>query len=367
MQRLLQIFILISSLPGFTACSVIDDVLLTEEVGDFSRGVVALSAIITKEFALAEEINTLGFTDNLKFQFELGGNPDTNLKPLFSASDTAARQSVLTALNGYAETLAAVASGKSLSSEYSKLVGTGENLKELSSGNFNLAHSLSFLDSNELVNDISLFGKLFILPERDKKLFPIVEKGGTALKKIALLLYFDIGAVSDQSSKCSYTYPKNDFETDMSSLRLCKGGLRSIANNAIRFDTHIWKDKLAYLKASENDSANVRSSAIERLVSIQKLGQNLDLLLSETQATLIAMVKAHETLETTLKDAEESASPPITATSKSLLFHEKLRGLLETAAKVKSAMSALSSDSESTQSFHLNASTQSHIGGSNGK
>ena len=152
MQRLLQIFILISSLPGFTACSVIDDVLLTEEVGDFSRGVVALSAIITKEFALAEEINTLGFTDNLKFQFELGGNPDTNLKPLFSASDTAARQSVLTALNGYAETLAAVASGKSLSSEYSKLVGTGENLKELSSGNFNLAHSLSFLDSKRLMS-----------------------------------------------------------------------------------------------------------------------------------------------------------------------------------------------------------------------
>ncbi len=367
MQRLLQIFVLIGSLSGFSACSVIDDTLLTEEVGDFSRGVIALSAVITKEFALAEEVNTLGFTDNLQFQLELGGNPDTNLKSLFSASDTAARLSLLTALSGYAETLAAVVSGRSLSSEYSKLVGAAENLKQLSSGNFNLAHSLSFLDSNELVNDISLFDKLFILPERDEKLLPIVEKGGTALKKMAILLYFDIGALSDQSGKCGYTYPKNDLDTNMSSLRLCKGGLRSIVSSAISFDTNIWKDKLAYLKAQDNDNSDARSTAIERLVSIQKLGQSLDQLLSETQTTLIAMVAAHETLETTLKDAEQSSGPPTIAISKSILFHEKLRGLLETAATVKSALSALSDSAAATQNFQSSALTQPSIGESDDK
>lgn len=341
MQRLLQIIIVIGFLPGLSACSVVDDALLTEEVGDFSRGVVALSAVISKEFSLAEEVNTLGFTDNLQFQLELGGNPDTNLKPLFTASDIAARQSLLTALDGYAETLSAVISGKSLSSEYSKLTSISENLKELGAESFNLTHSLSFLESNQLVNDISLFDKLFILPERDRRLLPIVEKGGAALRKMAILLYFDIGAFADQSSKCSYTYPKNNLDTDMSSLRLCKGGLRSIVSTAISFDTNIWKDKLAYLKAQDAENTSARSTAIERLVAIQKLGQSLDQLLGETQSTLIAMVKAHEVLETTLEDAVKSSSSSVSGASNMLLFHIKLRGLLESAAAVKSALSAL--------------------------
>lgn len=351
MQRLLQIFVLIGFLSGFSACSLVDDTLLTEEVGDFSRGVVALSAIISKEFSLAEEINTIGFTDNLRFQLELGGNPGTDLKPLFNASDIAVRQSLLSTLNGYVETLAAVASGKSLSSEYAELVGTTENLKLISTENFNLTHSLSLLESNQLVNDLSLFDKLFILPERDKRLLPIVEKGGTALKKMAVLLYFDMGAVSDQSSKCSYTYPKNNLDADMSSLRLCKGGLRSIVSNAISFDTNIWKDKLSYMKAQGKDTATERNAAIERLVSIQKLGQSMDKLLNETQTTLIAMVKAHETLEVTLQDAGKSSSPPVSATVSSLLFHGKLRGLLETMATVQAALAPLSGSPTTSRGF----------------
>lgn len=362
MQRMLQIFILLGFLPGLSACSVIDDTLLTEEVGEFSRGVVALSAIITQEFSLAEEVNTLGFMDNLQFQLELGGNPDTNLKSLFSASDNAARQSLLTALNGYAETLAAVASGKSLSSEYSKLVGTAENLKQLTSGNFNLTHSLSILDSKQLVKDVSLIDKLFILPERDKRLLPIVEKGGKALTKMAILLYFDIGAVSDQSTKCSYTYPKNELDTDLSNLRLCKGGLRSIVSSAVSFDTTIWRDKLAYLKAQDKDNSRDRRIAIQRLVSIQKLGQRLDQLLSETQMSLIAMINAHDALETTLKDAEKSSGPPVTSTTKSILFIERLRGLAGSASSVRNALSALSGSTTAGKDLQSSFLTQTASG-----
>ena len=362
MQRLFQIFILIGFLPGLSACSVIDDTLLTEEVREFSRGVVALSAIITQEFSLAEEVNTLGFMDNLQFQLELGGNPDTNLKPLFSASDIAARQSLLAALNGYAETLVAVASGKPLSSEYSKLVGTTENLKQLTSGHFNLAHSLSILDSDQLVNDVSVIDRLIILPERDRRLLPIIEKGGSALSKMAILLYFDIGAVSDQSSKCSYTYPKNELDADLSSLRLCKGGLRSIVNSAISFDTNVWKDKLAYLKTQDQKTSRDRRIAIERLVSIQKLGQRLDQLLSETQTSLIAMVNAHDALEKTLKDAEKSSGLPVAATSKSILFVERLRGLTGAAASIESALSTLSVTNSAAQNLQPSFNTQTDTG-----
>ena len=136
----------------------------------------------------------------------------------------------------------------------------------------------------------------------------------------------------------------------MASLRLCKGGLRLIVSNAIAFDTNIWKDKLTYMKAKESDSAD-RSAAIERLVSIQKLGQSMDKLLSETQTALIAMVKAHETLEATIKDAEKSKTPPINSTVSAFLFKDKLRALLETAATVKTALASLSDSTESTQTL----------------
>jgi hypothetical protein len=352
MQRAYQICFFIVFLQGISACSFVDDAILTEDIDQFSRGVLALSAVIKEEFSLAEEINTISYTDNLRFQLELGGTPETELKPLFSAADIAARQSLLSALNGYAEALAAVASGKEIATEYAELFGKTESLKQISANNFNLAHSLSFLESNQLVNDISFFDKLFILPERDKRLIPIVEKGGAALKKMAILLYFDIGSVSDQSKKCSYTYPKNNLDTDMTNLRLCKGGLRSIVANAIAFNTNIWKDRLSYITANGDDGAD-RNVAIERLVAIQKLGRSMDRLLSETQLALIAMVKAHETIETTIKDARSSNIPPLNLSISAVHFKGQLRNLLETASAVQGALASISENGTGAQPAQL--------------
>jgi len=351
MQRPKQIFTLISFLFGFSSCSVIDDTLLTEEVSDFSRGVVVLSSIIKAEFTLAEEVNTLGFTDNLQFQLELGGSADTNLTPLFSAKDISARQSLLAALDGYVETLNSVASGKSLSTLYDEFIGTAGNLKSLDPGDFNLAHSLSFLDSNQLVNDVSLVDELFILPKRDQRLYPVVEKGSALIKKTAILLYFDMGSKADQSSKCSYTFPKNDLKAPMSTLRLCKGGLRSLVANAVSFDTTVWKDKLTYLSGKSAENSNARKVAIQRLVAIQKIGRSLDRLLSETQRALIAMVAAHDTIHDTLVAAEKSKSASLIGALKTILFREKLRSLLETATAVKASLSKLLDSATVAQDF----------------
>ncbi|MZR29486.1 hypothetical protein [Sneathiella litorea] len=363
----LQIVVLALFPLGLSSCSVIDDTLLTEEVSDFSLGVVALSSIIQTEFSLAEDVNTLGFTDYLQFQLELGGNPNTNLKPLFSVADIAARRDLLAGLDGYADTLTAVASEKSPSEGYSVLDGTLKNLKLLDYGDFNLSHSLSFLNSNQLVNDISFLDELLILPERDRRLLPILEKGGETLKKMALLLYFDIGAIADQSSKCRYTYPENDFSAKMSSLRLCKGGLRSIVSSAVKFDTNIWKDKLAYLKGHEAGSSKIRRDAINRLVSIQKLGQSMDQLLSETQLALIAMIDAHEAIEATLRAAQKSSIVSFTSTTKIILFRKKLRELLKAAANVQNALSELSGTTMSPQDFLPTDFTQNGTGENNGE
>tara|TARA_R110002111_G_scaffold120836_4_gene184362 strand:+ start:2077 stop:3186 length:1110 start_codon:yes stop_codon:yes gene_type:complete len=362
MQPLLQIAVLIFLLVGVSSCSVIDDTLLTEEVNDFSRGVVTLSAIIEKEFELAEEINTLGFIDNLQFQLELGGHPEANYEPLFQAKDIAARRSVLAALDSYAETLAVVTSGQSISSVYTGLSGTVENLKSLSSDNFNVDHSLSFLDSNQLVNDLSLFDELLILPARDKRLFPIVQKGDETLKNAATLLYFDIGAPADQSSKCSYTVPKNDVGAAMSSLRLCKGGLRAIVKNAIDFDANTWNDKLAQTTKSSTADTSAHRDAIKQIVVIQKLGLKLDKLLNDTQMTLVAMVAAHQTITETLEAAEGSQTVSLSATLKGVFFQEKVKELVKSLSAVKAEILELTEGDAVEKSVQKSTLTSKNAG-----
>ncbi|MAZ03305.1 MAG: hypothetical protein CMN56_09220 [Sneathiella sp.] len=365
MQQLRKIPVLIFALFGLSACSVINDTLLMEEVSDFSRGVVELSAVIESEFGLAEELNTLGFMDNLQFQLELGGHPETSYKPLFQAKDIAARKSVLAALDGYAEMLEAVTSGQSISSVYTSLSGAVGNLKSMSSDNFNIDHSLSLLNSNQLVVGLSLFDELLILPDRDKRLLPIVQQGDETLKKAAVLLYFDIGAPADQSNKCSYTVPKNDLDADMTSLRLCKGGLRAIVKNAIDFDANIWNDKLAQTSKSSVEISSVRRDAIKRVVNIQKFGLEFDKLLNETQMTLIAMVAAHKSISETLEAAEGMKTVSLSATLKGVVFKEKLRDLVKLLSAVREELSSLVNSFPATKSVRTTTLMSQNTGNKN--
>ena len=341
MIRLGKLLLIICILPGASACTAVKDVFVAEEMTRFAEDVTVLSAVIAEEFELAEEINTLGFTDSLLFQLELGGTPDTDLKPLFSARDIAARQDLLAALEGYVSGLAAIGKGQSASAIYSGVSGAAAGLKSLTADSFSLSHSLSLLQSDQLINDLDLFDEFFLLPERDRRLAPILEKGGEAVRKSALLLYVDIGAPSDQSAKCSFTAPANDIDDDMRSLKLCRGGLRSIVATAIAFNVTVWKDRLAHLTTQAESSA-ARRAVVTHLVTLQKFAASVDTLLAQTQSALIAMVATHSAFETAVRESNAGeASASLLAASRSLLFHEETAALKERIDGARSTLAAL--------------------------
>ncbi len=355
MKRLPRVFMLAIIFSTTAACTVVEDTVLAEEMAQFARGVMSLSDVVSQQFELAEEINTLGFTENLLFQLDLGGNPGTDLKPLFSTRDIAARENLLSALEGYAAGLAALGSGNSPEAIYAKMSGTAQGLKTLTSDSFSLSHSLSFLQSDQLVDDLGLFDQFFLLPERDRRLAPILDKGGKSLKKAALLLYFDIGATADQSGKCNFTVPANDLEADMSSLKLCRGGLRSIIATAVAFDVTVWKDRLSYRNSTGAGGAADRREAVTRLVGMQKLGQTIDKLLAETQSAMIAMVAAHKTMEAAFghDQTRSSLSAPLMASSRTLLFVDQATALSEKLQTVKSAIVELSANTSAVSAVQV--------------
>ncbi|TNE38046.1 MAG: hypothetical protein EP348_05310 [Alphaproteobacteria bacterium] len=326
-----------------SGCSHIDDNLLNQEIGDFSHSTVALAAVIQNDFGLAEKINSLAFVNNLELQLEAGGNPDTTLKPLFSGKDIAARQALLAALTGYAETMAVVASGKAVKENLPDISSLVSNLKSLKSEQFNLSHSLTVQESDDLVNDMSLFEELFILPARDARLVPIVEKGEAALKKAAMLLYLDIGAPEDQASQCNYSAPSNSTELSLSGLKLCRGGLRAIAATAIHFDVTTWKDRLQFERAQKNSMLATKRESVQRLVGIQRVGNDLDQLYADSQAALTVMLAAHGEIAATLNSAINSSLSKSFVLSKNALFLQKVGALVQSSNKVTQEVEALAS------------------------
>ncbi|PHQ67059.1 MAG: hypothetical protein COB93_11390 [Sneathiella sp.] len=337
-------FLLLWLQLGVYGCSSVDDTLLNRQIQSFSSGTVALAAVIQNDFELAEKANSMAFTDNLQFQLELGGNPETTLKPLFSRTDIAARWDLLAAMSGYVETLSLIATGKAVPSTFASVSSVINGLKSLDYRQFDLTHSLSILDTQALISDISIFQELFILPARDKKLAAIIQAGDAAVKKTAMLLYIDIGEVQDQSGTCSYSVPANDTDQSISSLRLCRGGLRAIVDTAIKSDVDTWKGKLALLKNQNGvGGTGVSSTIIQKLVAAQKLGQLLDQTLIETQAALVAMVGAHGDIVDTLNPENGVAFATPVLNSRSGIFLQKV---IMAKAIVQSAEDALATLSQ---------------------
>lgn len=340
LPRLLAVLILFN---GAAACTVAEDVFLAGEMVRFAEDVAVVTAVIAEEFELAEEINTLGFTDSLIFQLELGGTPDTDLKPLFSPEDVAARQDLLAALEGYVAGIATLGRGQSPTAAYTDIASAAAGLKSLAADNFSLSHSLSLLQSDQLVNDLNLFDQFFLLPERDRRLAPILEKGGEAFRKAALLLYVDIGAPSDQSSKCSFTTPPNDIEDDLRNIKLCRGGLRSIVATAIAFDVTVWKDRLAHLAMVTADHSADRRAIVTHLIGLQKLAASADALLAQTQAALVAMVATHTAIAAAVggSGGGQQDSATLMAASRMLLFQEEAAALKKRLQDARTTLAAI--------------------------
>ncbi|MEH6545006.1 MAG: hypothetical protein V7701_01165, partial [Sneathiella sp.] len=123
---------------------------------DFAKGVMLLSKVIKGDFALAENVNSRAFRNNLKFQLETGGNIDVTQQPMYSTADLAARAAVLNNLTQYAQSLAIAASGDHAASSLAPRVNYAEpvNLERLDvlhsvdlSGIAELQHGLEFFKS----------------------------------------------------------------------------------------------------------------------------------------------------------------------------------------------------------------------------
>lgn len=326
---------------SLAGCSYLDNDLLDKDLQDFSSSVTTLTAVIEKDFALTEEVNTIAFTDNLEFQFETGANPPTTVKPLFSGKAIAARQSVLAAMTGYVGTLNTIASGQSIQTSLPKLKKIANDLTFLDPAVFEITHSLSAVESTNLVQGMTFFQEFFILPARDRRLVPIMKKGEATLKKAATLLYLDIGTIQDQSGKCSYTVPDNNTDAPLSSLRMCRGGLRLFSRSAINSDIATWKGWLAYERRHGQKSLAARTDMVRNLVNSQRMGEKLDQLFSNTQAALVAMMAAHEEIMATLDATVHAKKPSSLFQSKNTLFLQQVKALSIMSASVEAAVKSM--------------------------
>lgn len=328
-------------LLAFSGCTAIKDIALTQDVEEFSHATDGLSQIVSANFALTEKINSIAAISNIQFQLELGGKPDTAVKPLFTADSLAKRQEALNLLTSYAHTLAALVQNSGVSTESLSIPAAVNAVQSFDYRDFDLTHTLKLADAKTLVKDLSIFQELFILPKRDAKLAKIVETGNRAVKRVALLLYVDMGEKADQSADCSFTVPARNSDNNIASLRLCRGGLRAIADTAFQSELTIWKSKLSLLSGTKDatQSAN-RLKMVQRIVGIQKAAQVMDQLLAGTQTALISMVAAHGSLLDLLTSDNKTLSLTSAQPTKTVLFLEKVAAL---AAAVKLSGAALDS------------------------
>ncbi len=333
---------------SLTGCTAIRDIVLTKEVEEFASATEGLSQIVPANFALAEKINAIATIANIQFQLELGGTPDTEVKPLFSVDSQAKRQDALNLLNNYARTLSAIVQNTAINADSFTIPAAVKSLKSFDYRDFDLTHTLQVQDAKDLVKDLSVFQELFILPKRDEKLEKIVETGDVAVKRMAMLLYIDIGEKADQSADCSYKAPAVDSDVAISSLRLCRGGLRAIVDTAFDSDLDVWKSKLSLLKgATDPTQSDNRMSMVQRIVAIQKSAQEMDQLLSGTQSALIAMVSAHASIQGTLISQKQQSIADTALPTESTLFLEKVGALAVSVKEVGAALGGLQASNTS--------------------
>ncbi len=333
-------------LLGISACSGIEDLALTKDVENFSHGTAALSQIISATFDLAEKANAIATVSNIQFQLDLGGHPDTTIKQLFSASEQAKRRDALNLLTGYANALEAVISNPSADNGDFSVPAAVSSVKSFDYRDFDLTHTLQVDDAKTLVQGLSIFEELFIFPKRDKALAKIVKTGDAAIRRLALLLYIDIGETADQSPDCSYKAPSRDIDTDISNLRLCRGGLRAVVDSAFSDELNIWKSKLSLLSGTTAAGQSaIRSKVVQRIVAIQKADRLTDQLLAGSQAALISMVSAHADLLDLLDPTQQHQSVNQLLPTQAVIFLEKVAALAASVKVTGAAIDALEDSS----------------------
>jgi len=289
-------------LKSVTGCTAVDSVAIAYFVADFAKGVVLLSQVIKSSFAMAENVNSNAFRNNLKLQLETGGNLDVTQEPLYSSADLAARATLLNTLTHYAQSLASITSEDDPSTYLTHPALAVNSLDVAGHEQLDLSHSVDRPGVQYLYEGLEFFRWFFTLPDRKAKLAAIVSSGGAAFEKTAKLLYVDLGEKADQSKACNHAPPNTNPLHKIHNLILCRGGLRGLLSSVIKRELAIWKKRLLLTRHSEAVTLTAeRRRFINRLISAQQNGQQVDQIISQTQSVLNRMVSSHDQIVRMLK------------------------------------------------------------------
>lgn len=299
-------FLLIFLLAG---CSVSTNPALIRDVTHFQEAVQGLIAVVETHFDDTEKANKGAVLNNINLQFDLGGAPDIVLPPIFTSEERSARKTVVDALQLYSINLkGALGGGAQTKYETGAEIITIDGLRDLSTDSFDLSHSMDRFQTRDLVSSLSNFSHFLLAPKRDRELGQITQEAHPYIQKLALLLYFDIGASGDQDHECRFSIPTEINFEYLAQFNLCKGGLRGLMATAIAADTVTWQQ---HLKLSKNrkPKAENRSTIINHILDLQKTGELQEDAMGQSQRALLAMVRAHRELADRFSGKKPSPTP----------------------------------------------------------
>lgn len=343
-RKLILIGFILKSAAG---CTAVDAVAVAYFVEDFAKGVILLSQVIKSSFAMAENVNSNAFRNNLKLQLETGGNLDVTQVPLYSSADLAARAALLNTLMQYAQSLASIASEDDPATYLTHPTPALNSTDVAGHEQLDLSHSVDRPGVHYLYEGLEFFRWFFTLPEREAKLAAIVSSGGVAFEKTVKLLYVDLGEKADQSKACNHAPPNTNPLHKIHNLILCRGGLRGLLSSVIKSELAIWEKRLLLTRHSEAATLTAeRRHFINRLISAQQNGQQVDQIISQTQSVLSKMVSSHDQIVQMLKhpDIDRGGSnlfPP-------RAFLDEVTALAEKVRRIEGLLDGLPSQSIAT-------------------
>ncbi|MEH6404952.1 MAG: hypothetical protein V7750_16360 [Sneathiella sp.] len=296
-------FLIIGLLAG---CVTGFDENVASNVGLFDDGIKNMGAVVNRHFDDTENASRKALENNLKLQFDLGGTPNMDLPPLFTAEDRLARSSILEALSIYSGRLTNALAGRR---KEPPLTGVSDRLEKIEEGTFDISHSSSANFSDNLVSSLSGFSKILLAPKVNRKLGEIVATAHPYVEKLASLLYLDLGSTTDQSELCDDEPLISKHFNSISEIKLCTGGLRELMSMSVAADIITLQQRVALVSAKIPADITGRQKYVSEILMLQQTGQRQDAIIHGTQKALIQMVAAHQELRDAFGGNSEEALP----------------------------------------------------------
>ncbi|GEM_PF-2743320 len=291
-------------------CGVVTDPRLVSDISRYARSVQTLAKILESHYDDTEALHRRALRDNLDLQFELGGRPEVNIRPLFQPEERSSRKALLEAMTVYVFQLSDALAGDTPEGLIQTGYQAAAKLKNLRADAVNLSHSLTRFQTRELITSLSGFSKILLLPKRNKALARISKRAEPYVRELVILFYIDIGSSRNENRECRYSVSNGFDIRDLNTLDLCEGGLRGLVKNAFEADRITWQQRLNLAMAKERPDPSERRRIIDRIFMLEQARKEEDAVLEATQAALVAMLLAHEalSLDLAIQSGEKSLS-----------------------------------------------------------